>query len=476
MNKSVKRALALGLCACLSFTALAGCSKKSEDTLDETAAMVTLTDGGTINVGTFNTYLRYEQAEFETGIGAFIMAYYGDIWNTDLTGSGETYGETFKEQLLTQAEYMLLDEAHMEEYGVELTEEDETAIAEAAEHFIEENDEEVLTKMSATQENVEEMLRLLTIQAKMEAAMCVDVDTEVSDEEAAQRTVQYVQYTASTEAEEEEVSEAVSEAVAEAAEEAEEVSEAAAGAADTLTDAAEEVSEAAAEAGETVSEAVSEVMSELSGDLEEEETSKTGSADVEEVSEAVEEAVTEAEAETETESAEMAEARAKTLAMAEDFLARAAESDDFEALAEQEEADNGAYFSSFTFGADDTYPDSAIIEATEGLEDNTLVDQVIVVGTSYYVLYVSDAFDEEATEEEKENIVSTRKSEQISSVYTEWLEDAEFTVNSDAYSQLIFDFSVSEAEEESTEYGTESLEDNSESVEESAALDESQSE
>lgn len=63
---------------------------------------------------------------------------------------------------------------------------------EAAEKFLADNSKEAIEQMGATQEYVEEMLRLNTIQSKMRKAMDAEVDTEVSDEEAAQKTISYV--------------------------------------------------------------------------------------------------------------------------------------------------------------------------------------------------------------------------------------------------------------------------------------------
>ena len=48
--------------------------------------------------------------------------------------------------------------------------------------------------MGATQEIVEEMLRLNKIQAKMRAAIYEEIDTNVSDEECAQKTFSYVRF------------------------------------------------------------------------------------------------------------------------------------------------------------------------------------------------------------------------------------------------------------------------------------------
>ena len=465
MRTGLKRGLVLGLTACMAVTSLAGCSK-SKSGADASATIATL-DGEKIDAGVANFFLRYQQAEFESSYGTFLKSYYGtDIWNADLTSSGIPYGETFKQEIMTSLEKMLLAEKHMGDYGVELTDEDKAAITQAAKDFIAANGEEVLEKMNATQENVERVLTLYTIQKKMEPQMSADVDTEVSDEEAAQRTVSYVRFTAQTEAETEAESE-------------------------TETDTEEVSTEAGSEASETESELPAETQAESETEkatekdteaaLTETSAAKTGAADKAETesetetaaeteSEAVTEASTESgsevsteaesetetETETETEDPAMAAAKEKARAEAEAFLADVKGQDDFAAAAaEIAETSDSIATSSYTFGDDDTYPDSAIISATKGLEDDTLVDEVIEVSNSYYVLHVDDAFNEEATDNKKTEIVNQRKTDAINALYDEWISAAEFTIDEEELGKLAFDLSLMLETEAQTEAATE---------------------
>ena len=430
MKKGFRRGLAAALCVCLSFSVLTGCTKK-EKKADNTAALLTMKDGGSISAGAANLYLRYQQAEFETGIGAFLKSYYGEIWNADLTGTGEAYGNTFKAQVLEDLEHMLLTQAHASDYDVELSDEEKSAISDAADAFLSANSEETLEKMSATRESVEELLTLYTIREKTETAMSADVDTEVSDEEAAQRTVSYVAFVAQTEAVTEEI-ESVSEAV----------------------------SEAAGEVEEAVSEAVAEAETEVktkSADVSETEIDEAVEAATEEVGENA--AENETEAETETESPEMIEARELALERAEAFLTVAMSTEDFSAAADEVTADESAHASasSFTFGDNDQYPAAAVIEATRGLEDGEVVDHVVVSGTTYYVLHVDDAFDEEATQKEKESIVNQRRQDAIDALYEEWVGEDTFTIDGAAWTSMVFDLAFAKETEAVTEGETEAL-------------------
>lgn len=467
MRVNWKKGLAMGLGVCMAASVLTGCGKGKE--LDTAAAAAAL-DGEEISAGLVNFFLRYQQAEFESSYGAWLQSYYGtDIWNVDLSGTGTSYGETFKNDAINSLERLLLAEKHMGDYSVKLTDEEKTAITQAAQEFMDSNEEEVLEKMSATQENAERLLTLYTIQNKMETQMSADVDTEVSDEEAAQRTVSYVRFTAETESDTEEAeaeteTEAGSESETEAAAEAE-------------TEAAETENETA-----PAEDATEASLTEAAAD-------KTESADTEEATEGAEteavseeeteadsEASTEAETETETEELdpELAAAREEARAQAEAFLEEVKGGADFTEAAEAAAEENENVGSStFTFGEDDTYPDEAIIEATAGLEDGTLVEQVVQVNNGFYVLRVDDAFDEAATEEKKESIVAERKSEAVNALYEEWMEEAEFTVDEDVLDQMVFDMSLTLETEAATEAAAEA-ESQSEAGSEAAA--ESQSE
>ncbi len=434
MKTGLKRGLVLGMTFCLAASSLAGCGKKKN--LDTTAAIATL-DGEEIPAGLANFLLRYQQAGFEVYYGSFLKAYYGDVWNSDLTGSGEAYGVEFKEEAMEELEKLLLAEKHMADYGVELTDEEKAAITDAAKEFIEENSEETLEVMSATQETVERFLTLYAIQAKVEVGMSADVDTEVSDEEAAQRTVSFVSFSQKTQEEEE---------------------------ASTEADTEEKDTETVTE--DITEELTEELTSEAA--VTEEDTAKTGAADTEtetdteketaaeSISEADTETVTEAlteETETETETEDEATRAAKEEAKgrAEAFLESVKDVENAEAFQEAAtevtENDKDSTYSSYSFGADDTYPDEAIITATEGLDDNTLVNEVIEVSGTYYVLYVVDAFDEDATETKKEEIVQQRKEEAIDALYDEWKESIEFVVNEDLYAEMLFNIEFTAEQE-----------------------------
>ena len=219
MKNRLKKLAVIGLSACLALGTLSGCAKK--ETFQADAAAVTV-NGEEISAGLVKFATHYSQALMES----MYKMYMGveDPMDSDIYGNGSTLGSMIKDDVVSTLERMVLAEQKMGDYGVELTDGEKAAVTEAATKFIEENGEEVLNQMGATQEAVERYLTLRVIQSKMEPQMSADVDTEVSDDEAAQRKIRYTLFRAETEAEteaetgteaessSEEMTEAVSEA------------------------------------------------------------------------------------------------------------------------------------------------------------------------------------------------------------------------------------------------------------------------
>lgn len=80
----------------------------------------------------------------------------------------------------------------MADYGVVLTDEELEEARAAAAQFIADNTDEALKAMSASEDDVTEFLRLNLLQSKMNKAIIADVDTNVPDEDCAQKTFSYV--------------------------------------------------------------------------------------------------------------------------------------------------------------------------------------------------------------------------------------------------------------------------------------------
>ncbi len=443
MGKMWKKGAAAILAVAMCAGALSGCGKNSE------AISAFKFNGEKVDADLTNFVLRYEESTLDDMYAYYASMMGQDIWSMDDgQGLGITTWDNFKSTVADNIEKLLLAEEHAGDYDVSLTDDEKKKITEAASAFIAANDKEALDSMSATQETVERYLTLCTIQAKVEDAMCADVDTNVSDEEAAQRTVGYIAYTPTTEAQTEAESESE---MAGTEADVENIYE-------TEAD-AENVKQAAGAETEPETDLTSMTEGETSP-VETEEAKKTKSADTAAETEAAqavteaeqvlteaeealteaEEVLTEAESELETEDLLMAEAKIKYREMAESELEAIMSGEiDFDTAVTQvtEESVAGVSSSTFTFGDDDTYPDAAIIEATKGLEDGDLVEEIVEAGDAYYILHINDAFDEEATETKKEEIVNERKTEKINEIYTEWMDAADFDVDAEVLTALV---------------------------------------
>ena len=177
--------------------AAAGCGVGSK--LDKNAVVATVGEEK-INLGVANFYARYQQVQVESSYAQMLGMAGEDLWAQELT-EGETYEDTIKDGVLKGLEQMYILKSHMADYSVEITEEEQAKIDKAAFEFVDKNNLEAKEMTTADEKVVGEMLTLLTIQKKMTDAMTADVSTEVSDEEAAQKKMQYVSFSYSKTAE-----------------------------------------------------------------------------------------------------------------------------------------------------------------------------------------------------------------------------------------------------------------------------------
>lgn len=167
------RLAAAGLCLVLTAGMLTGCGNAGQ-------AIITL-DGQKTEYAVANIMLRYSQAQMQ----AYYGAYMGDsLWTQ--------YGDSTKTSMMSTLKQMLILEQHQDEYKVSLTDDEKSKIDAAAQQFMDDNDQATIKAMGATKERVARVLELYTIRSRMSNAIVADVDTNVTDEEAAQKTIQYV--------------------------------------------------------------------------------------------------------------------------------------------------------------------------------------------------------------------------------------------------------------------------------------------
>ena len=179
-----KRGAALALCAVM----LAGCGSA----INNDAVVVNINDGeDTVKLGYANFVAHYNQA----GYDMYYRSYFGDeYWSNDLAGDGKTMEDTVKEQVMKDLERFYVSGVHAADYNVELTADDEKAIADAAKKFLDDNEEDAIRQMGATQEYVERFLKDQTISTRVQQAIEKDADVKVDEKEAERSTIAYTYF------------------------------------------------------------------------------------------------------------------------------------------------------------------------------------------------------------------------------------------------------------------------------------------
>ncbi len=193
MKEMAKRTAVAGLAGVMAVSVLAGCGEKN---LDGTKTVATV-NGTEVPLGVVSLYARQQQAQTE----ALYLSLMGDsmaIWDTEVE-EGVTYGQQLVDQCLESVELMYIMKEKAGDFGVEVTEEDQSAIGEAAAAFIEENTEETLEALGVSEEQVKTLLELETYYTRMRDPIVADVDTEIPEDEVQQAGFTYVSINTSSE-------------------------------------------------------------------------------------------------------------------------------------------------------------------------------------------------------------------------------------------------------------------------------------
>ena len=186
MKEMIKRTAVVTLAGVMAAGMLTGCGSK---TLDGTKTVATI-DGTDIPLGIVSLYARQQQ-EQTTAMYLSFMGSADNIWDTS-DDSGETYGEQAVDSSLKAVELMYLLKEKAADYNVEITDDEETAIADAASQFMSDNSEETIKELGVTEDQVKTLLELRTIQQKTHDPIVAEGNITVSDDEANQSSFTYV--------------------------------------------------------------------------------------------------------------------------------------------------------------------------------------------------------------------------------------------------------------------------------------------
>ena len=187
MKTMTKRTAVAALTGVMAVGMLTGCGEKKLDG----AKTVATVDGTEIPLGLVSLSVREGQAQTEAMYKSFMGGQDYSIWSMDAE-DGKTYGEQAVEQSLKDIEIMYIMKEKAADYKVEVTEDDEKKIADAAAAFMEANSEDTIQELAVSEEQVKTFLELQTYKSRMHDPIVADVDKNVSDEEAQQSSFTYV--------------------------------------------------------------------------------------------------------------------------------------------------------------------------------------------------------------------------------------------------------------------------------------------
>ena len=189
MRNLVKKAAVTALVCVTAAGMMAGCGNKK---LDGTKIAVTV-NKQEIPFGVVSLAARMQQAQAE----AMYKMYLGggsdmSIWSTKMDDdSDETYGENAVTTSVETVEKMCLEKEHASEYDVEITDDEQKALEEAAKNFMAANSDETIAELAVDEDMVKTFLELETYDVKMKDAIEAKADVKLDEKEYQQMSFSY---------------------------------------------------------------------------------------------------------------------------------------------------------------------------------------------------------------------------------------------------------------------------------------------
>ena len=189
MKNSAKKVAVTALVCVTAAGMMTGCGNKK---LDGTKTAVTV-NKQEIPLGVVSLAARMQQAQAEAMYKMYLGG--GDdmsIWSTKMgDDSDETYGENAVTTTVESIEKMCLEKEHASEYDVEITEDEQKALEEAAKNFIAANSAETIAELAVDEDMVKTFLELETYDVKMKEAIEATADIKLDEKEYQQMAFSY---------------------------------------------------------------------------------------------------------------------------------------------------------------------------------------------------------------------------------------------------------------------------------------------
>ena len=189
MKNLAKKAAVTALVCVTAAGMMTGCGNKK---LDGTKTAVTV-NKQEIPLGVVSLAARMQQAQAEAMYKMYLGG--GDdmsIWSTKMgDDSDETYGENAVTTTVESIEKMCLEKEHASEYDVEITDDEQKALEEAAKNFIASNSQDTIAELAVDEDMVKTFLELETYDVKMKEAIEATADIKLDEKEYQQMAFSY---------------------------------------------------------------------------------------------------------------------------------------------------------------------------------------------------------------------------------------------------------------------------------------------
>ncbi len=191
MKTFIKRAVSAIVIGVMSASLLVGCGNNGAggsgngSSVAKEGAAVTM-DQGSISMGEARLYSYVMRSTYESYYGA-------DIWDMEVE-EGKTFGDSLKEMITPQLIQLIILSSQAEDYGVSLSEEDNTAVEDYVTNFKTNVGEEVMAQEGITEDDIRSVIQKSTLSGKVYEAMCEKENVELTDEEKADATCIKVQH------------------------------------------------------------------------------------------------------------------------------------------------------------------------------------------------------------------------------------------------------------------------------------------
>lgn len=187
-----KKVLYIGMTALFAVLAAAGCKKNeklppaptgalnNEAYLDDAAVTV---DGVSVSYREAMLYLQTARQEYEGAYGS-------EIWQYTLNADGSSLGEWVKDQTLEKIVYIKVVCAEAKKRGIELDSEERSLVMQRTEDYMKKAEYSALSLYGIARKDVETVYMDNALAQKLYDTVTLNVDTDISNAEAAQKHIQ----------------------------------------------------------------------------------------------------------------------------------------------------------------------------------------------------------------------------------------------------------------------------------------------